>query len=74
MFLIKIIKTPYGDGNCTANLALTRLVVLKSLKPRMGTETVLNHRNDEVPQELKSLKPRMGTETYRMRSICDYIH
>ena len=36
--LIKIIKTPYGDGNIIQGRILL-LCVLKSLKPRMGTET-----------------------------------
>ena len=36
---IKIIKTPYGDGNSSLSLYTFKVFILKSLKPRMGTET-----------------------------------
>ena len=37
---IKIIKTPHGDGNRSSNCFNVVIVFkLKSLKPRMGTET-----------------------------------
>ncbi len=37
--VIKIIKTPHGDGNHRQSLAILSNFLLKSLKPRMGTET-----------------------------------
>ena len=40
-------------------------IILKSLKPRMGTETFCQSvRLDISINLLKSLKPRMGTETH----------
>ncbi len=39
---IKIIKTPHGDGNLFDHfLDHQRRIILKSLKPRMGTETLI---------------------------------
>ncbi len=42
IFFIKIIKTPHGDGNSVSVMVTQCLSVLKSLKPRMGTETADN--------------------------------
>ena len=37
---IKIIKTPHGDGNSILLDRTRAMILLKSLKPRMGTETI----------------------------------